>query len=149
IESARDIFLKLKYPYALSRVFQYLGFLAGREHKYPEAARAFAEALSRSHDAGNRPLEGLVSMNLAYSHQLMGEASKALRYYQQSHDVYQDLGDQRRAAEQDVNIADLQVTYGGELDDALRRVANARATLHKLGYLDFEVGAMQVQAEGE
>ena len=78
IEAARDIFVSLDYPYALARVVQYFGFLAGRERNYPAAAEAFTEALSRSHQAGNRPLEGLVSMNLAYAHQLMGEASKAL-----------------------------------------------------------------------
>jgi tetratricopeptide (TPR) repeat protein len=70
---------------------------------------------------------------------------EAGRYYQQSRDVYQQIGDERRAAEQEVNAAALLVA--GNADEAFRRLANARATFHARGYVDFEVFAMQVQAE--
>src|SRR5207237_537997 len=54
VEEARDIFAALGYVYGLSRVYQYLGYLAGREHNYPAASQAFEEALSRSRQVGNR-----------------------------------------------------------------------------------------------
>ena len=103
IEGARDIFASLDYPYALSRVYQYLGFLAGQELDYPTAVRAFQEALTRSRQIGNRQIEGLVLMNLGVTHSRMGDAAAAAGYYEQSRDVYQAIGDERRAAEQEVN----------------------------------------------
>jgi eukaryotic-like serine/threonine-protein kinase len=149
IEAARDIFANLGHAYGSSRVYQYLGFLAGRERDYGGAAQAFTEALSRSRQLGNRQIEGLSLMNLGFAHQSMGKIGEALDYYRQSRSVYQEIGDQRGAAEQDVNLASLEVTFGGDLDDALRRLANARVTLHKLGYVDFEVTAIETQARGE
>jgi tetratricopeptide (TPR) repeat protein len=149
IEGARDIFADLGNVYGSSRVYQYLGYLAGRERNYPAAVQAFGEALSRSRQLANRQIEGLVLMNLGVAHQSMGQITEALDYYRQSRAVYQAIGDQRRAAEQDVNLAKLEVNFGGDLDGALRRLANARAALHKLGYLDFEVNAIEAQAMGE
>src|SRR5204863_2589948 len=93
IEGARDIFADLNYPYALSRVFQYLGFVAGQEHDYPAAVRAFEEALSRSRQVGNRQIEGLVLMNLGVAQNRMGNPLVATRYYEKSRDVYQEIGD--------------------------------------------------------
>jgi tetratricopeptide (TPR) repeat protein len=139
IEAARDIFTSLGYPYGLSRVHQYLGFAGFRERNYPLAAASYLEALSRSRQIGNRQIEGLVLMNLGVVHEKLGQPAGAVGYYQESRD-------ERRAAEQEVNAAGLEVTHGGDLNDARRRVANARAALRKLGYLDFEVFAMQVQA---
>jgi serine/threonine protein kinase/tetratricopeptide (TPR) repeat protein len=149
IEAARDIFASLGLEYGSSRVYQYLGYLAGREHNYPAAAEAFAEAVSRSRKLGNRQIEGLGLMNLGVSYQMMGKIPDAVAYFDQSRQVYQEVGDQRRAAEQDVNAAGLEVNYGGKIDAALRRLANARVALHKLGYVDFEVSAMLGQAQGE
>lgn len=146
IEAARDIFTSLGYPYGLSRVHQYLGFVGFRERNYPLAAASYLEALSRGRAVGNRHIEGLASMNLAVVHEKMGQAVEAVRYYQTSRDVYRQIGDERRAAEQEVNAAGLEVAHGGDLNDVRRRVTNARAALRKLGYVDFEVFAMQVQA---
>ena len=94
---------------------------------------------------GNRQIEGLVLMNLGVAHESMGHADEAGRYYQQSRDVYQEIGDERRAAEQEYNAAALQVKTNPA--DAFRRLANARATFHTLGYVDFEVATMRAQAE--
>ena len=149
IEAARALFVKTGQAYGSPRVYQYLGYLAGREHNYPAAAEAFSEAVSRSRQLGNRQLEGLALMNLAYAHHSMGKISEAVGYYEQSRRVYEAVGDQRRAAEQDVNAAGLAVTAGGNVDSALRRLMNARAVLHKLGYVDFEVTAMLGQGEAE
>ena len=41
IDDARDIFPSLTYPYGLSRVFQYLGYLAGRERTTRPPRRPF------------------------------------------------------------------------------------------------------------
>ncbi len=139
IEAARDIFLSLNYTYGLSRVYQYLGLVAGREHNYPVAAQSFEEALSRSREVGNKPIEGLALMNLGVAHEAMGHVDQASRYYQESRDVY------HRGAEQEYNAAAMLVS--SDPKEAYRRLANARATFHKLGYIDFEVFAMKAQAD--
>ena len=84
-------------------------------------------------------------MNLGVTHEKLGNLDEAGRYYQQSRDVYQEIGDQRRAAEQEYNAAALLATSNPT--EALRRLTNARATFKSLGYVVFEVDAMQAQAE--
>jgi tetratricopeptide (TPR) repeat protein len=149
IKAARDIFTELQYEYGLARVYQYLGFVEGREHNFAAAATAFEESLRRSRQIGNRSLEGLELMNLGVAHEAIGHVAQAVSFYQQSRDVYQQIGDERRAAEQAVNAARFQVDYGLDTEDALRRLAMARATFRKLRYLDFEIVVMEVQAKSE
>ncbi len=149
IEAARAIFTTLGYPYGLARVFQYLGLAAGRELNYPAAARSFEEALSRSLQVGNRILEGVALMNLGVVHEAMGHASQATGFFERSRDVYRQLGDERRAAEQEVNAVILQVALGRDPAEVAKRLPNALATLRKLGYVDFEVMAMKAQGENE
>jgi tetratricopeptide (TPR) repeat protein len=146
IEGARDIFASLNYAYGLSRVYQYLGFLAGQERDYPAAVRSFKEALTRSQQIGNRQIEGLVLMNLGVVYSRMGDPAAAATYYERTRDVYQAIGDERRAAEQEVNAAALQVDYAND-EAVVRGLENARATFRKLGHVDFEVFAMRVMAE--
>jgi tetratricopeptide (TPR) repeat protein len=146
IESARLIFESLNQPYNLSRAYQYLGYLAARERNYPAAIAAFEQALSGSRETGNRQLEGLELMNLGLAHVRMGRVAEAVRHFQEGRDVYQQLGDERRSAELDVLAAGLQIDYGSNVTDALRRLASARATLRKLGHADFEVLSMQIEA---
>jgi tetratricopeptide (TPR) repeat protein len=145
IEAAREILVILNYSYGLSRVYQYLGLVAGREHNYPAATQAFEEALSRSGQVGNKPIEGLALMNLGVAHDWMGHPEDAARYFERSRDVYQEIGDERRAAEQEYNAAAIRVN--SDPNGAYRRLANARATFHTLGNVDFEVSAMKAQAE--
>jgi len=146
IEAARTIFESLGASYNLSRAYQYLGYLAGRERNYAAAIAAFENALQRSRQVGNRQLEGLELMNLGVAHKRMGRVKEAVSHFQEGRNVYQNIGDERRSAELDVVAAWLQVEYGTGITDALRRLSNARATLHKLGHTDFEVQTMQAEA---
>jgi tetratricopeptide (TPR) repeat protein len=146
IEEARKIFELLNQNYNLSRAYQYLGYLAGRERRYSDAIAAFEQALVRSRDVGNRQLEALELMNLGLANVRMGLVRDAVKYFENGRDKYQQLGDERRSAELDVLAAGLQVDYGTGVPDALRRLANARAALHKLGHADFEVLSMQIEA---
>jgi tetratricopeptide (TPR) repeat protein len=146
IEAARAIFEAIGRPYGLSRVYQYLGTIATASNDFPTAARFFEESLSRSRQIGNRQIEGLELMNLGVAHQNLGQRARALRYYQESHDVYEQIGNEQRAAEQEINAAYIVVTYGGDRIEALRRLNIARATLEKLGQITHDVHARQVEA---
>jgi tetratricopeptide (TPR) repeat protein len=149
IEAARQIFESLDRPYSLSRVSFYQALVEYTDGNMREADAFFSEAVSRSRGVGNRLTEGVALMNLGVTHHYSGQRAQAVQYYQQSRDVYEQMGDQRRAAEQDINAAALQVNYGGDQTDALRRLANARATLEKLGYVNFEVVAMETDAASQ
>jgi tetratricopeptide (TPR) repeat protein len=146
IEAARAIFETIGRPYGLSRVYQYLGTIATASNDFPTAARFFEESLKRSRQVGNRQIEGLELMNLGVAYQNLGQRARALRYYQESHDVYQQIGNEQRAAEQEINTAYIVVTYGGDKSDALRRLNIARGTLEKLGQITHDVHARQVEA---
>jgi tetratricopeptide (TPR) repeat protein len=146
IESARDIFESLRQPYNLSRAYQYLGTIEASARNYRAAAGFFEEALSRSRKVANRQIEAVVLFNLGVIHEQLGERAQVLNYYQQSRELYQQIGDERRAAEQEVNTANLLVNYGRNQAEALRRLANTRTTLQKFGHVEFEVIAMQAEA---
>jgi tetratricopeptide (TPR) repeat protein len=149
VEAARAIFEALRQPYNLSRAYQYLGAVAMSERNYKQAADSFGEALVRSRQVGNRQLEAVELQNLGAAYQEMGQRAEALDYYQQGRDVYQQIGDERRAAEQEVNVANLLIHFGRDHADTLRRLTNARATLKKLGFVAFDVYAMQLQAASQ
>lgn len=146
VESARDLFESLGQTYAMSRVYQYLGLVAAEERNFPAATKAFEEALSRSRQLGNRAIEGLALMNLGVAHEFLGQRAQVVRYFEQSRDFYQQIGDERRLAEQEANAAAVLVQYGSNHEQALRRLANARAMLRKLGQVEFDVYAMEVEA---
>src|SRR5205823_1025710 len=108
------------HTWGLARAYEYFGAVAGSGRDFASAARFFEETVSRSREIGNRQLESLALMNLGISYDALAERARALDYYQQSADVYQQTGDERRAAEAEVNVANLMVTYGGNQADARR-----------------------------
>ena len=146
VEAARATFEALGYEFGLSRVYQYLGLVAGAERNYAAAGKFFEEALARSRAVGNGPLEGIALNNLGVTFELLGERSKVLQYYQEARDFYQRTGDERRAAEQEAQAASLLIDYGADQDGALRRLRNARATLERFGSVDFQIIAMEAEA---
>jgi tetratricopeptide (TPR) repeat protein len=146
IESARTIFEGLKYEYGLSRTFQYLGLVAGGERDYASAARNFEEALARSRAVGNRAIEGLALINLGVTFEVLGQRAQVLKYHEEARDFYQRTGDEQRAAEQEANAAALLIDYGTEQVAARRRIANARATFQRLGNIEFQMLAMEMEA---
>ena len=123
--------------------------MAASENNYRAAAELFEAGLKRSQQAGNRRLEALQLMNLGASHYLLANRRSALDYYRQSRDLFERIGDERRAAEIDVNISEILFGYGGDVDEARRRIAAARVVLQKLGYVDFELLAAQYAAGSE
>jgi tetratricopeptide (TPR) repeat protein len=146
IESARTIFESLGYEYGLSRVYQYAGLVETGGRNYRGAATLFEQALSRSRAIGNHLIEGNALMNLGVAFELLGQRPQVLKYYQEARDFYQRTGDERRAAEQEANAAVLLVDHGSDQGAALRRLARARATLEKLGNVEFQVIAMEADA---
>ena len=144
--TARGFFESLNQPYNLSRAAQYQGVVEWGDGKFPEAGRFFEEAVTKSRAVGNRSTEGLALMNLGATQRQLGHPAAAIAYLRQSRGVFEAIGIERRAAEAEMNMAGLQVEYGIDQSDAVRRLANARTTLEKLGYVDFQVDAMDFEA---
>src|SRR5262249_21758180 len=59
------------------------------------------------------------------------------------------IGDERRVAEADANAAGLQIDYGTDRVAALKLLSNARANLERLGHVDFQIAAMQSEADSD
>jgi tetratricopeptide (TPR) repeat protein len=145
-EEARIRFESLGLVYGLSRVYQYFGIAAAYSGDDRAAIRFFEESLARSRNVGNRQMEGIMLNNLGLAHERLAERTQALEYYQQSREVYQDNGDDATAAQQEANAAALLIDYGSNTPEALRRLTNARATFEKLGNVEFQVIAMELEA---
>ena len=116
---------------------------------FREAAGFFQEAVSRSRAVGNRLFEGMALMNLGGMFYKLGQRSEAIASYEQSRDVFADIGDERSATETTINAANVQIDYGSDQGEALRRLTNARAVARRLGYVGYEVLAMQGQASSD
>jgi tetratricopeptide (TPR) repeat protein len=91
-------------------------------------------------------MEGIVLNNLGVAYERLGQKVLALDYYQQSQKVYEETGNEPRAAEEETNAAGLLIDYGSNQPEALRRLLNARAMFQKLGNVEFELLAMEFEA---
>jgi tetratricopeptide (TPR) repeat protein len=147
VEAARRLLTPLDRPYSLSRATFYQGLVEYASGQLGGAARLFEEALAETRRAGNRATEAIALMNLGVTTQLLGRPSRAIEFYKQSRDVFQQFGDERGVAELEANAASLQIEYASDTPD-LRALANARANLEKLGYVDFQLVAMHNEGEG-
>ncbi len=85
-------------------------------------------------------------MNVGLAHLRLGQRRQALNYFGESRNFYEQIGEARRAAEVEVNLAALLVDHGGAQSDVLRHVSNAQSTFRKLGQVDFDLAAMEIAA---
>ena len=146
VAAARAIFEPLGYRYNLSRTAQYQGVVEWVDGHFADAARFFQDASERSRAVGNRSTEGLALMNLGVTERHLGRPGKAIAYLRQSRDIFEQIGIERRAAEAEMNAAGLQIEFGVDEAEAVRRLANAGKMLEKLGLVDFQVSAMDLEA---
>jgi tetratricopeptide (TPR) repeat protein len=146
VAMARATFESLDSRYNLSRTAQYQGTVEWVDGRFADAARFFQDAAVRSRAVGNRSMEGLALMNLGVTQRHLGRPKDAIAYLRQSRDIFEQIGIERRAAEAEMNAAGLQIEFGVEVSDAVRRLANARAMFEKLGLVDFQVSAMDLEA---
>ncbi len=145
-EDALKIFTDLRSTYNLPRAKYAIAMSATSRGDIPGAAALFEQSLGDARTGGNRVLEPLLLMNLGVAQVLLGNRAEAAGYYQASSDLYEALGDQRRAAAQQANSAALRIEYGDQPADALRDVQNALGVFQKLGDRNFEAFCMQLLA---
>ena len=111
-----------------------------------EAAAWWEKAVAAARTSGNRVLEPLLLMNLGVANMRLGNRLRATEYYDASSKLYDTLGDEVRAAQQQANGAALRIEYSDHPADGLRDLQNALAVFQKLGDKNFEVFCLQVIA---
>lgn len=147
VEAARALIAGLGQPYNLARALFYKGLVEYSDGRLADATAIFREAATELGRAGNRGLEGVALMNLGSISYQLGQPTPALDFFSRSREVFLQTGDERRAAEADVLAAGTQSDFGVDPASTLRTLGNARANLERLGYLEFQLWAMQSEAD--
>ncbi len=145
-EAALLLLQDSRLTYTLPRAEYAVAMGAAAQGNIAEAADLFARSLDSARRGGNRILEPLLLMNLGVAQARLGNPADAAGFYRDSSRLYEALGDERRAAQQQANSAALQIDYGEEPAAALRDVQNALAVFEKLGDRNFEAFCRQVIA---
>jgi tetratricopeptide (TPR) repeat protein/tRNA A-37 threonylcarbamoyl transferase component Bud32 len=147
VKAARELIASLDQPYGLSRAVFYEASVEYSAGQLQAAEKFFEEASVKTRAVGNRSSEGTALMNLGVVNFYLGHPTRAVDFYRQSRKVFLDLGDERRVSEADVNAAGVEIDYGANTGEALKTLANARANLERLGYVDFQLVAMETEAD--
>ena len=145
-EAALKIFEELGLLYNVPRAYNYMAMIAGIQDSRAEAAALGEKALLSARSAGNEVLQPLVLMNLGVTHEALGNRARAADYYQQSIKLYEQFGDQARAAQIQANRAALLIKYGMNPEEGLRAAQNALGVSRTLGNKDFEAFCLQTIA---
>jgi FimV-like protein len=113
---------------------------------YDDAVRFTDQALGLAHSTRNRALVPFLLQNLGVAHRGLGNRRAAVDYYRQSAALFNELGDEQRAAELQANSAAMLIEFGGDPDVGLRGVQMALGVSRNRGNRPFEVFALQVSA---
>lgn len=143
---ALKAFESLGHSYNLARAHNYAALSAAAQGQMVEAAAAWESALHTARATQNKGLEALVLMNLGVAHTRLGSRSRAVEYRIQSYKLFEALGDEQRAAENQANGAELFIEFGPDPEQGLRDAQNALAVFRKLGNRNFEVYCHRVIA---
>ena len=145
-DMARQIFEELRYPYNLSRAYNYNALAASAQGRFADAVSFWQRSLTSAREAGNKGLEPAVLTNLSVTYESLGDVAKAVEYRQQGYKLFEALGDQQRAAQNLAFGALLIINYGGNAEQAARDVQNAFGVFEKLGDKNFQVFCLWVLA---
>jgi tetratricopeptide (TPR) repeat protein len=85
-------------------------------------------------------------MDLGAINERLGNVSRALDYYQQSHSLYESLGNELGAAQNQADVGAILIEYAGKREEGLRDVRNSLEVFRKLGDKKFEAFGLKVIA---
>lgn len=146
-EEARRLFASLGHGFNLARAEFYKASVEYSDGRLADAAALFRSTADSLGANGNRALQGVALMNVGSIRFQLGQPTQALEGLRRGRQVFLEIGDERRAAEADVNLAGVQNDYGIDPAGTARLVANARVTLERLGYVEFVLLAMLTEAD--
>ena len=147
IDAARGFIDVLNQPYNLSRVVFYQALVAYSSDRIARRGGSVRNGRDRGR-RGRQPADRRHGADESWRDELTARPSDA------RHGVlppqprrFVQLKDERRVAEADVNEAGLQMITAIDPDAARRTLANARVNLERLGHVDFQLIAMQSEAD--
>ena len=145
-QEALQMLTEVGSTYNLPRAQYYVGLTTAIRGSMGGAAAWWEKAVASARTSGNRVLEPLLLMNLGVANMRLGNRLRATEYYEASSKLYETLGDEVRAAQQQANGAALRIEYSDDPAGGLRDLQNALAVFQKLGDKNFEVFCLQVIA---
>jgi tetratricopeptide (TPR) repeat protein len=144
---ARSLFEALGQQYNDARAAFYQALVEYSSARFDEAGRLFEDAAALLANSGNRVMAATALMNVGVVNFYTGHPTQALTFWDRSSEAFRQLGDERRAAEVDVNASSVRIDFGIDIEQARRAVDNAKQNLERLGHVDFQLGAMQTEAD--
>ena len=145
-DAAVTAFQQLGYQYNLARAQYYVALTAEAVGHPSESVAVYERSLTSARESGNVVLEPLLLMNLGAMQQKLGNRVRALDYYRQSQGLFEQSGDELRAAQNQADIAAILIEYGGQSDEGLRNIRNALGVFQKVGDKHWEAFAAKVIA---
>jgi serine/threonine protein kinase len=146
-QAALQLIEQAKLAYNLPRAHYYVGLVAGEQGRLADAITSWEQATTLAERAGNVILRPLVFNNLGVAYEGQARASVAAEAYRYSADGYEQLGDQRRAAQQQFNSAALRIRFGEDVSAAVKDVENALAVLRRVGDVQFQVNCLELMGD--
>lgn len=129
----------LGYSYNVPRAEFYIGVAAWERGLTQEAIDVWSRAEKGIDAGGNEVLRPIVLSNLAAAYEAMGNAPLAFEYVGRSIAKYEALGDERRAARQQRNLATMKVRYGEDAEGGFRDALAVLDVVRARGDVEFEI----------
>jgi hypothetical protein len=137
-EKALAILQASGHHYNVPRAFLHLGNAAYALGRLRQASLFWTEGERAAEAVDNRLVLPIVLSNLGVVQQLLGDGALASRYFARSIAAYEELGDERRAARQQMNLAATQIRYGEHAAEGLKQVLGVREVMRARGDPEFE-----------
>jgi tetratricopeptide (TPR) repeat protein len=135
------------FPYNVARGLYYVGLAAGESGRLREAVELWERGARAALDAGNTVLLPILLSNLGVAHERLGNGSEAEKHFSDAGAMFERLGDQRRAARQQLNRGALKITYGEGATDGFNDVENALEVVEKIGDADYQVTGFELRGK--
>jgi tetratricopeptide (TPR) repeat protein len=145
--AALEILQHLEFSYNLPRALYYVGLVAGETGRLTEAVTLWERGAKAAIEAGNTVLTPIVLSNLGVAHERLGNGAEAEKYFSDAGSMFERLGDQRRAARQQLNRGALKITYGEGAAEGFNDVENALQVVEKLGDADYQVTGFELRGK--
>jgi tetratricopeptide (TPR) repeat protein len=141
---ARTVLGTVDFPYNRARADHYLATAAATQGRFVDAVRAWEASLVETRAGGNATLEATVLTNLSVAYERLGDITRAIEYRQQGYTLFEAIGNQQRAAQNQANGAFLLIEYGVDPVRGLADVQNALAVVRAQNDRNFEVFCLRI-----
>jgi tetratricopeptide (TPR) repeat protein len=137
-EKALAILQASSHHYNVPRALLHLGNAAYALGRLRQAGLFWTEGERAAAAVDNRLVLPIVLSNLGVVQQLLGDGALASGSFARSIAAYEDLGDERRAARQQMNLAATRIRYGEHAEEGLEQVLEVREVMRARGDPEFE-----------